>query len=64
MKNDKNELENKELEAVNGGTAPELRPQTLEPDAYKGMFEVPEPSKQYDIHFYKEGSANSSTDNK
>ena len=45
-------INDKELESVTGGTAPELPATTLESEEYNGMFSNPTNPGQYEPHFY------------
>ena len=52
MSKENNTINDKELESVTGGTAPDLPAATLESEGYNGMFSNPTTPGQYEPNFY------------
>lgn len=52
-KNEKNAVNDTELESVTGGNAPALPATQLASSAYSGMFANPEGPDQKEIHIYE-----------
>ena len=52
MSKENNTINDKELESVTGGTAPDFPATTLEPEGYNGIFSDPTIPGQYEPHFY------------